>query len=151
MTNEPLHRTRPLRFSCFQRRFRGIAADELVQRLSALRERLARECAPDAGASQAGRWCVALVGRPNAGKSTLFNALLGRERAIVSPILGTTRDVLTAELEVEGVPILLQDCAGLGDSEDALDLASYAATDRAAEQADLVLWVHPHLEPWRAN
>src|SRR5439155_7738378 len=61
---------------------------------------------------------VALVGRPNAGKSTLFNALLGRRRAVTSPVAGTTRDVLAEELDlckdVPGAPtVLLEDLAGL--------------------------------------
>lgn len=91
---------------------------------------------------------VALVGLPNAGKSTLFNALLGYERAIVSPVLGTTRDVLTTELELDGVRVMLQDSAGLGAAQDELDAAAHQATERAAETADLVLWVHDGAEPF---
>lgn len=85
---------------------------------------------------------VALVGLPNAGKSTLFNALLGHERALVSPVLGTTRDVLSAEVELDGVPVILQDCAGLGGTTTELELATHQATENASRQADLVLWVH---------
>jgi tRNA modification GTPase len=94
---------------------------------------------------------VALVGRPNAGKSTLFNALLGYERALVSPVLGTTRDVLSAELELNGVRIMLQDCAGLEDSPDDLDCAARRGAEQAAGQADLILWVHDLAAPWSAD
>lgn len=91
---------------------------------------------------------VALVGKPNAGKSTLFNALLGTQRAMVSPVLGTTRDVLASTVEFAGVQAILQDCAGLGDTTDALELATHRATERTAAQADLVIWVHALDTPW---
>ncbi len=91
---------------------------------------------------------VALAGIPNAGKSTLFNALLGRQRAIVSPVLGTTRDVLSAEVTLDGLDVTLQDCAGLGVVSTELELATHVASERAARQADLVLWVHPTDEAW---
>lgn len=94
---------------------------------------------------------VAIVGRPNAGKSTLFNALLGRSRAIVSPIMGTTRDVLTATTRWDGMRVVLQDCAGLGETRDDLERAAHRAAERAAALADLVLWVHPCDEPWRPD
>ncbi len=97
---------------------------------------------------RAARPHIALVGPPNAGKSTLFNALLGRQRAIVSPVLGTTRDVLSAELSLKGITVVLQDCAGLGGDCEELDLATHLATERAARQADLVLWLHPLDQPW---
>jgi len=91
---------------------------------------------------------IALVGLPNAGKSTLFNALLGQQRAIVSPVLGTTRDVLSAELSSAGMTVVLQDCAGLGMAADELDLATHLAAERAARHADLVVWVHALDQPW---
>ena len=93
---------------------------------------------------------VALAGLPNAGKSTLFNALLGYERAIVSPVLGTTRDVLSAEIEIGGVACVLQDCAGVGMSADELEAAAHLAAERAADQADLVIWVHDCGVEWHA-
>lgn len=96
----------------------------------------------------AARAHVALVGLPNAGKSTLFNALLGYERAIVSPVIGTTRDVLSADLLVEGCPITLQDTAGLGAGDGELDLASHRAAEQSSERADLVLWVHDAAREW---
>jgi tRNA modification GTPase len=97
---------------------------------------------------RAGKPHVALAGLANAGKSTLFNALVGFERAIVSPVLGTTRDVISAEVQIDGVRLILQDCAGLHDRPDELELAAHLAAERAAAQADLVLWVHVHGLPW---
>jgi tRNA modification GTPase len=99
---------------------------------------------------RAGMPHVALAGLPNAGKSTLFNALLGCERAITSPVLGTTRDVLSAEVLLGGVPVVLQDCAGLGSSPEELERAAHLAAELAADQADLVLWVHDSTQPWTA-
>ncbi|MCG3128007.1 MAG: tRNA modification GTPase MnmE [Phycisphaerae bacterium] len=91
---------------------------------------------------------VALAGLPNAGKSTLFNALLGAGRAIVSPAIGTTRDVLSAAIQVAGVEFVLQDCAGLAATADDLELAAHHAAERAADLADLVLWVHEAGTGW---
>lgn len=94
---------------------------------------------------------VALAGLPNAGKSTLFNLLCGRERAIVSPLVGTTRDVLSAELHWGEIRFILQDCAGLGSDPDELEIASYQAAERTAEQADLVLWLHDCRRSWEEH
>jgi len=94
---------------------------------------------------------VALAGLPNAGKSSLFNRLIGAERALVSPVIGTTRDVISAEWRLAGLSLVLQDCAGLGDSEDELELAGRLAAERAADIADLVLWVHDPGQPWSAT
>lgn len=94
---------------------------------------------------------VALVGRPNAGKSSLFNALLGRSRAITSPWAGTTRDVISAELSIATVRVVLQDCAGLGRSADELSQAAHVAAERTGTEADLVLWVHAVDQPWDAD
>ncbi len=94
-------------------------------------------------ATERGRAHVALAGLANAGKSTLFNALAGHERAIVSPILGTTRDVLQADVDCDGVTFVLQDCAGLREALDGeLDQAAHVAAESAADVADVVLWVH---------
>lgn len=91
---------------------------------------------------------VALAGLPNAGKSTLFNALLGRARAIVAPVEGTTRDVLSAEIELAGRQVVLQDCAGLGATGDELELAAHHAAEKAADLADVILWVHDRTRAW---
>ncbi len=85
---------------------------------------------------------VVIVGKPNAGKSTLFNTLLARERAIVAPTPGTTRDVLEAELEIEGLPVILVDTAGLREAEDPTEAEGVRRARREEERADLIvaLW-----------
>lgn len=83
---------------------------------------------------------VVLAGLPNAGKSTLFNCLIGQQRAIVSPIAGTTRDYLTATLRLDSLEVELIDTAGW---EDAADLIMERAQELRAEQvsaSDLVVW-----------
>jgi tRNA modification GTPase len=83
---------------------------------------------------------VVLVGRPNAGKSSLFNALAGGEAAIVSPIAGTTRDYVSCRVYLDGVECLLIDTAGeTGESAEPIEAAAQAAKREQAEQADLTL------------
>ncbi len=84
---------------------------------------------------------VALVGPPNAGKSSLFNALLGRERTIVSPVAGTTRDVVDATIELAGVSVRLLDTAGLGPPRDALDAEGIRRSREAVAASDILLLV----------
>ncbi|MBY0112800.1 MAG: 50S ribosome-binding GTPase [Phycisphaerales bacterium] len=91
---------------------------------------------------------VVLAGQPNAGKSTLFNALLGRPRAVVSPQPGTTRDVIEEELELSGSKIVLCDCAGIEELRAHADASGIARdmqlrTQEAIAQADVVLWCDP--------
>ena len=85
---------------------------------------------------------VVILGPPNAGKSTLFNYLCGRERAIVSPDPGTTRDVVEAELDVGGVRVVVRDTAGLRESGDAVEEEGRRRALQAAASADvvIVLW-----------
>lgn len=80
---------------------------------------------------------VAIVGAPNAGKSTLLNALAGREAAITSEIAGTTRDVLEVRMDLEGLPVTVLDTAGLRESADALEQMGIARARERAERADL--------------
>lgn len=85
---------------------------------------------------------VVLAGPPNAGKSTLFNALVEDEAAITAPLAGTTRDVLTRAVAIEGVPFVFADTAGLRD--EAGDVIEAIGIDRARaalDRADLVLWL----------
>jgi len=86
---------------------------------------------------------VVLVGPPNAGKSSLFNALLGRERALVTEIPGTTRDAIEAHADFHGWPIRLIDTAGLGEAQDRIDALGQAMSRRYLEAADLVVVCHP--------
>lgn len=90
---------------------------------------------------------LALIGAPNAGKSSLLNALLGYERALVSPIPGTTRDYLEAPLELFGIPLVAVDTAGIRDTEDPLERAGVERALRIAEEADLVLYVADRSAP----
>ena len=85
---------------------------------------------------------VVLAGPPNAGKSTLLNLLSGREAAIVSPVAGTTRDVIEAPVVREGVSYLLSDTAGLvDDTADAIEAIGVERARVAATAADLLLWL----------
>ena len=84
---------------------------------------------------------AAIVGRPNVGKSSLLNALLRSDRAIVTPIPGTTRDTLEETLDLQGIPLVLVDTAGLTASENLVERLGVERSRRAIAQADVVLWV----------
>jgi tRNA modification GTPase len=87
---------------------------------------------------------VVLAGPPNSGKSTLLNALVGREAAIVSDIAGTTRDMIEVPVAVEGVALLFADTAGLrDDSDDAIERIGIDRSHAAMQQADILLWLGP--------
>ena len=92
-----------------------------------------------------GGFRVVLAGPPNAGKSTLFNALIESEAAITSPIAGTTRDVIERSVAIEGVPFCFVDTAGLrGDEDETADAIEAEGIERARSQlagADIVLWL----------
>jgi tRNA modification GTPase len=83
-----------------------------------------------------------LVGRPNVGKSSLLNRLAGEERAIVTPVPGTTRDALREPVQIEGVPLVIVDTAGLRDASDEIERLGIARTQRELERADVVVLVH---------
>lgn len=83
---------------------------------------------------------VVLVGRPNAGKSTLFNALLGHSAAIVSPIAGTTRDYLQSRMTLRNAEVDVIDTAGHVDPEDELEHLAQCQRNTMAEAADLLIW-----------
>lgn len=84
---------------------------------------------------------VAIAGPPNAGKSTLLNRLAGREAAIVSPVPGTTRDVIEVHLNLGDYPVTLLDTAGIRQSSDPIEQEGVRRALARAEEADLVLWV----------
>jgi tRNA modification GTPase len=109
-------------------------------------EAVARDVATLVAAGRRGRVVhegvtIALVGRPNAGKSSLLNALLGRERAIVSATPGTTRDVVEGTIELAGVPVRLLDTAGLGAPGDSVEAEGMKRTRAAMDESDVVVLV----------
>lgn len=86
-------------------------------------------------------WRVAVVGAPNAGKSSLFNALVQRDAAIVTPAPGTTRDVIEAPLTLDGYRVLLADTAGVRETADVIEAEGVRRARAWAEGANLRLWV----------
>ncbi len=84
---------------------------------------------------------LVIAGRPNAGKSSLLNALAGRDAAIVTPVAGTTRDLLREHIQIDGMPLHVIDTAGLRDSDDPIEQEGVRRAWRQIEQADLVLLV----------
>lgn len=117
------------------------AIDDLIARTSALmadarRGRLIRE-----------GFQAAIVGRPNVGKSSLFNALAGAARAIVTQVPGTTRDLVTELVNVEGLPITLIDTAGLRETDDPVEIEGVDRTRHALSVVDLILVVLDQSQP----
>jgi tRNA modification GTPase len=94
---------------------------------------------------------VTLVGRPNAGKSSLFNSLLGRNRAIVHEVPGTTRDVITESIGMAGIPLALTDTAGLRVSSDHVEALGVDRTKREAADSDLLIIVIDGSQPLTDN
>ena len=94
---------------------------------------------------------VALVGRPNVGKSSLLNRLSRRERAIVTDLPGTTRDLLESEIVLEGVPITLLDTAGIRSTNDAVEQLGIARSHDALASADLVVLLFDLADGWTAE
>lgn len=90
---------------------------------------------------------IAIVGKPNAGKSSLFNALVQRDSAIVTDIPGTTRDVLRETVHFSGIPATLADTAGLRETEDVVEIEGVKRARAELEAADLVLWVVDASQP----
>lgn len=118
-----------------------VSSNAVIARLAAARttlESLVRQASDRIHTT--GRRTVVLAGLPNAGKSTLFNVLAGREAAIVSPVAGTTRDWLRAEVEWDGQSLELIDTAGWETSSDALTAAGQAQRSGQLDRADLVVW-----------
>src|SRR5215204_888575 len=115
-------------------------AENIKKKLSELAENISKM----ASTFQAGRLLreglkIALVGRPNVGKSSLFNALLGHERAIVTDIAGTTRDQLHEKLVIENIPVSLIDTAGLRETRDTVESIGVERSKRTMADADLVI------------
>lgn len=111
------------------------ALEQVRSALHALLARGEQGARLNAGAS------IAIVGAPNAGKSTLMNVLLGEDSAIVSPQPGTTRDVVVRDLVLDGVPVRLHDTAGLRDGGDAVEREGMRRALEVTSHADLVLFL----------
>lgn len=90
---------------------------------------------------------MALVGEPNVGKSTLLNALLRYERAIVSNIAGTTRDTVEDDYNLRGIPVRIVDTAGLRETHDEIESIGIARTEQALQKADLVMFINDARQP----
>jgi tRNA modification GTPase len=119
-----------------------ITPAQLRERLGAVRQSLAAIGAAGTRTERFDRLpAVVLTGAPNAGKSSLLNRLAGEERAICTPIAGTTRDVLTATVPLGSITCRFVDVAGRGEPNDAIEAAAQAAAARAVADADLVLQV----------
>jgi len=110
-------------------------ADETIRLL----ESLARYA--DVGRHLTTPWKVAVIGPPNVGKSSLVNALAGYQRSVVAPTPGTTRDLVTTAIAVDGWPVELIDTAGLRDETGTLEGQGIDLANRAAAEADLCLWI----------
>ena len=123
-------------------------AESIRQRLSSLSEAISKIAATfKAGNLLREGLSVAIVGRPNVGKSSLFNALLGSERAIVTEIAGTTRDQLHERFAIDGIPVSLIDTAGLRETTDTVESIGVARSRRTMADADLVIAMLDVSEP----
>lgn len=125
-----------------------ISDAELIGALDAAEADLRRVQSASRSASRGQSPHVCLAGCANAGKSTLFNALVRQSRSLVSGQPGTTRDALECELDGPAGPYVLQDCAGFGDFAEEVDLAAFRLAQRVAASADVLLWVHDVSAPW---
>ena len=112
-------------------------AEDVRARCLSLAARLRDACDPRAGRMEDEGLRVVLCGRPNAGKSSLLNALLGGERAIVTDIPGTTRDTLSESLQIDGLRVVLTDTAGLRETGDAVERIGVARAQKAIAEADV--------------
>jgi len=111
------------------------AIDHAILETTALAESYRR------GRASADGLSAVILGRPNAGKSTLLNRLVGSERAIVTPIPGTTRDIVRETIEIGGLPVTLADTAGLREVNDVVEEIGIARAREAAERADIILYL----------
>lgn len=94
---------------------------------------------------------LVIAGKPNAGKSSLLNSLTGTERAIVTDIPGTTRDVLRERMELNGIPLHITDTAGLRESDDQIEMEGVKRAQAEIETADHILWIYDDSSDQRPN
>jgi tRNA modification GTPase len=124
-------------------------ADEVRLGVSRLRDEIAAHLADRRGERLREGLSIAIIGPPNAGKSSLLNLLARRDAAIVSEMAGTTRDVIEVHLDLGGWPVVLADTAGLRDSPDAIEQEGVRRARARAEAADLRLLVLDASGDWR--
>ncbi len=127
---------------------RAVLASTLHSLLKRLEDALA---SAERGIMQRHGLRVALVGSPNVGKSSLMNALLSTDRAIVTEIPGTTRDVLEESFDLDGVPIVLNDTAGLRETQDPVETLGVERTSRALDGSDAAVLVLDASRPLLGN
>jgi tRNA modification GTPase len=119
-----------------------ITRDEATSRLSgALREVSSMAETYRRGRATRTGLSAVILGRPNAGKSTLLNRLVGSDRAIVTPIPGTTRDIVRETIEIGGLPVILADTAGLRETADVVEDIGVSRAREAARTADIILYL----------
>ena len=94
---------------------------------------------------------VVIVGKPNAGKSSLLNALSGQEAAIVTEVAGTTRDILREHIDIDGLMVELVDTAGLRDDPDKIEAEGIKRARAALKNADAILWIQDAAQPIEQN
>ncbi|MBE5799707.1 MAG: tRNA uridine-5-carboxymethylaminomethyl(34) synthesis GTPase MnmE [Clostridiales bacterium] len=112
-------------------------AQQIHARCGEIAKKLQSACDPRAGRIEDEGLRVVLCGRPNAGKSSLLNALIGGDRAIVTDIPGTTRDTLTESMQIAGLRVLLTDTAGLRETGDAVERIGVERAHKALDEADV--------------
>jgi tRNA modification GTPase len=121
--------------------------DEFWERKAALREAIVEQLKMPRGERLRDGVRVVLAGPPNAGKSSLFNRLVGHDAAIVTPTPGTTRDVIERSVALRGVPFVFVDTAGLREDHDEdIEAEGIARARTQVENADIVLWLGPEHE-----
>ena len=129
----------------------GLSGGETHRRLQKAREKLDSLLRTyDEGKIYRQGIAAVIIGRPNVGKSSLLNSLLREDRAIVTPIPGTTRDVIEEVVNVRGIPLKIMDTAGLRHPQDAVEIEGVRRTRDRLAQADLVIWVVDGSEPLTA-
>lgn len=119
--------------------------DQTIEELAGLKRRF------DQGRRQREGVRVVILGPPNAGKSTLFNALHGSERAIVTAVAGTTRDFLEEEIHLDGVALRVVDTAGLRDTADEVEAIGIERSRELQQKADLTIWLADQSQPLPAD
>lgn len=120
----------------------------ILARINALREKLDEALADaDRGRQIREGYRIVILGEPNAGKSSLFNTLLKAEAAIVTPVAGTTRDIIEAQLRIGAYSVLLYDTAGLRETDEIVEREGIRRARAKADEADLRVWLVDGVRP----